>query len=118
MKPVRISAMNRRAFIGSLVGGVATATAVRTWPFRVFSFPSKIVIPSHRFSFLEMFALNGPEMAEFLPAEFDMDLDTFMRLQRPWPWAKPLAVSKSMSDRDSGPLLNWSPQFRIEMRLG
>ena len=34
--------MNRRAFIGSLVGGVATAAAVRTWPFRVYSFPTEI----------------------------------------------------------------------------
>ena len=34
--------MDRRAFIGSLVGGVATAAAVRTWPFRVYSFPTEI----------------------------------------------------------------------------
>ena len=33
--------MNRRAFLGSLVGGVAAAAAVRTWPFRVFSFPAE-----------------------------------------------------------------------------
>lgn len=78
--------MNRREFLSTLVGGVFVNAAVRTWPFRVFSFPSKIVIPSHRFSFFEMFALNGPEMTEFLPSEFDMDLDTFMRLERPWPW--------------------------------
>jgi hypothetical protein len=36
--------MNRRALIGSLVGGVATATAVCTWPFRVCSFPSELRI--------------------------------------------------------------------------
>ena len=34
--------MDRRAFIGSLVGGVATGAAVRTWPFRVYSFPSDV----------------------------------------------------------------------------
>ena len=37
--------MNRRGFLRALVGGVATATAVRTFPFRVFSFPSEIVTP-------------------------------------------------------------------------
>src|SRR5271154_4415017 len=34
--------MDRRAFLGRIVGGVATAAAVRTWPFRVFSFPSEV----------------------------------------------------------------------------
>lgn len=34
--------MNRRGFIGALVGGVAIAQAVRSWPFRVFSFPSEL----------------------------------------------------------------------------
>ena len=82
--------MDRREFFRTLVGGVSVIAAVRTWPFRVFSFPSKIVIPSHRFSFFEMFALNGPEMSEFLPSDFDMDLDTFIRSQRPWLWEKPI----------------------------
>jgi len=36
--------MNRRSFLGTLVGGVATAAAVRTWPFRVYSFPSAITM--------------------------------------------------------------------------
>jgi hypothetical protein len=35
--------MNRRSFLRSLVGGVAAAAAVRTFPFRVFSFPSEVV---------------------------------------------------------------------------
>lgn len=38
--------MDRRNFLRTLVGGVAGAAAVRTWPFRVYSFPSKIVIPN------------------------------------------------------------------------
>jgi hypothetical protein len=33
--------MDRRNFLKMLVGGVATAAAVRTFPFRVFSLPSK-----------------------------------------------------------------------------
>ena len=32
--------MNRRGFLGTLFGGVAASAAVRTWPFRVYSFPS------------------------------------------------------------------------------
>jgi hypothetical protein len=31
--------MNRRQFLRSMIGGVATAAAVRAFPFRVFSFP-------------------------------------------------------------------------------
>lgn len=34
--------MNRRDFLGVIVGGVAVSTAVRTWPFRVYSFPSDV----------------------------------------------------------------------------
>lgn len=38
--------MNRRNFLTTLVGGVAVAAAVRTWPFRVYSFPTDIkVVP-------------------------------------------------------------------------
>ena len=33
--------MNRRNFLGLMVGGVAAAAAVRTFPFRVFSFPNE-----------------------------------------------------------------------------
>ena len=40
--------ISRRAFLGTLVGGIATAVAVRTFPFRVFSFPSEITF--ERFS--------------------------------------------------------------------
>jgi len=34
--------MDRRSFLCSMIGGVATAAAVRTWPFRVYSFPSEL----------------------------------------------------------------------------
>lgn len=37
--------MNRRNFFRSMIGGVAAAAAVRMFPFRVFSFPSEIVVP-------------------------------------------------------------------------
>jgi hypothetical protein len=39
-----MSAINRRGFIGTMVGGVAASAAVRTWPFRVYSFPTDIQI--------------------------------------------------------------------------
>jgi hypothetical protein len=38
--PCRV--MDRRSFFCSMIGGVATAAAVRTWPFRVYSFPSEL----------------------------------------------------------------------------
>ena len=103
--------MNRREFLSVLVGGVSVTAAVRTWPFRVFSFPSTIVIPTHRFRFFEAFALNGPEMSEFLPLAFDMDLDTYVRSQRPWPWAKPLAVRVS-----AYPLRDHLPLYVIQSK--
>jgi hypothetical protein len=34
--------MNRRNFLSTLIGGVAATVAVRTFPFRVFSFPKEI----------------------------------------------------------------------------
>lgn len=37
--------MNRRSFFNKIVGGVAATAAARTWPFRVFSFPTQIVQP-------------------------------------------------------------------------
>jgi hypothetical protein len=38
--------MDRRKFFGLMVGGLATAAAARTFPFRVFSFPKEISRPS------------------------------------------------------------------------
>lgn len=35
--------MDRRKFLSTLIGGVAATAAVRTFPFRVFSFPEEIV---------------------------------------------------------------------------
>jgi hypothetical protein len=38
--------MNRRKFLGLSIGGIAATAAVRTWPFRVYSFPKEIVLPA------------------------------------------------------------------------
>lgn len=37
--------MDRRGFLQKLVGGVVAGAAIRTWPFRVYSFPTEIVQP-------------------------------------------------------------------------
>jgi hypothetical protein len=39
--------MDRRGFLKNLIGGVAAAAAVRTFPFRVFSFPKEIKLPDY-----------------------------------------------------------------------
>jgi hypothetical protein len=36
----------RRDFLSTFIGGIASTAAVRTWPFRVYSFPTDIVIAS------------------------------------------------------------------------
>lgn len=38
--------MQRRSFFRMVIGGVAMSAAVRTWPFRVFSFPKRITVSS------------------------------------------------------------------------
>jgi len=38
--------MDRRNFIRMLAQGVAATTAVRTFPFRVYSFPAEVVAPN------------------------------------------------------------------------
>jgi hypothetical protein len=37
--------MNRRKFLSTLIGGVVASAAVRTLPFRVYSFPSELAQP-------------------------------------------------------------------------
>lgn len=46
--------MNRRNFIQTLVGGLTTAAAVRTFPFRVFSFPQRVWLETREFDPLEI----------------------------------------------------------------
>lgn len=48
--------MDRRSFIRGLIGGVAAAAAVRTFPFRVFSFPTAPIVAAPR----DYFAIDWP----------------------------------------------------------
>lgn len=60
--------MNRRNFLRSLVGGVATAAAVRSWPFRVYSFPTAPAIEFDKRIF--WFGCDPPaELAFYLNAD-------------------------------------------------
>jgi hypothetical protein len=45
--------MNRRELLGSLVGGIVLSVAVRTFPFRVFSFPENPHIPKNFYQMQE-----------------------------------------------------------------
>jgi hypothetical protein len=40
--------MNRRNFLRLIVGGIAAGAAARTFPFRVYSFPVEIHVPTAR----------------------------------------------------------------------
>jgi hypothetical protein len=74
--------MNRRAFLRSLVGGIAAgaaaASAVRTYPFRVFSFPREIVVPEYHLVFdctpllpsLELLQDSAFDLEAYLSKEF------------------------------------------------
>lgn len=62
--------MNRRAFFGRMAGGIAVGAAVRTWPYRVFSFPTVLCPDAIReelgrrlvrdLDLLQPIALRGP----------------------------------------------------------
>lgn len=40
--------ISRRNFFRLSIGGVAAAAAVRAWPYRVYSFPREIVVPTRQ----------------------------------------------------------------------
>lgn len=52
---------SRRTFLRDCIGGIIAGTAVRTWPFRVYSFPTDIVIPP-----LSALPLRALPLQEFL----------------------------------------------------
>ena len=57
--------MDRRSFFKSMVGGVAVAAAVRTWPYRVFSFPTEIIpatLPATSIRFIKAYDVMQDKM--------------------------------------------------------
>jgi hypothetical protein len=78
-------ATNRRNFLGMMVGGVAAAAAVRTFPFRVFSFPKEVQIPKvdSRTVFCVMNPVNL-DVRGYLPhlPWYDDPTGTFYGIQR------------------------------------
>ena len=64
--------MNRRNFLHSMIGGVAATAAVRTWPFRVYSFPSVITVPENLLARpADYYILHYPAMQDIQVASFD-----------------------------------------------
>lgn len=70
--------MNRRSFLGQLIGGVAASAAVRTWPFKVYSFPDKIEISYPDTLFGKLNRLFNQEEAEIFGLKF-VNLETFSK---------------------------------------
>ena len=79
--------MNRRGFLGTLVGGVIASAAVRTWPFRVFSFPTEIVV-ANTFYDGPVFALQVETVRKEIPTIYESEC-TFMGLLH----KRPMTVS-------------------------
>jgi hypothetical protein len=77
--------MDRRKFLGMMVGGVAAAAAVRTFPFRVFSFPKEITAEFYSVGGQNFFPVysrsNGglpDRYISFVPwREFDVNVQSF-----------------------------------------
>jgi hypothetical protein len=78
--------MNRRSFLGLLTGGLAASAAVRSFPFRVFSFPKEIKPVYDLIGSPECIALELEKLRASIPAYLQQD-DTFLkRLSIPrWP---------------------------------
>lgn len=83
--------MDRRNFFRSMIGGVAAAAAVRTWPFRVYSFPTEIQIDenfpeSYTARLASVEALELENVREQLPyimgVSYQQGLTTWRNLNR------------------------------------
>jgi hypothetical protein len=83
--------MNRRGFLGFLSGGIVASAAVRTFPFRVFSFPSTITIPQFDFAHwasieslrVAMNKLSYSATWNYKEFEKPFPIDATIRIKRP-----------------------------------
>lgn len=99
--------MNRRSFFKSMIGGVATAAAVRTFPFRVFSFPTALSLES----FTEMYV--NPAMAMIFADEWgeapdSMKIGQAITIRRPQRFA--INPSRMLVDREALTVESWDAQ--------
>jgi hypothetical protein len=77
--------MNRRNFLSLMVGGVAAAAAVRSFPFQVFSFPKEIVVPER----LSLYGLPYWETAPYTGAMYAIAREGVFEFDGPQPgWKK------------------------------
>jgi hypothetical protein len=72
--------VDRRNFMRSLIGGVAATAAVRTWPFRVFSFAPEVKVFTLEYlnqamGRIDMLDLSRWGRFEFEPLTFYMNAD-------------------------------------------
>jgi len=69
--------MDRRGFLGMMIGGIATAAAVRTFPFRVFSFPKEISLPPCGILTREIVSLQLEAMRDRMPNLIERDAELY-----------------------------------------
>ena len=68
-----MSELSRRGFLG-LIGGVAAGAAVRSWPFRVFSFPTEVSKPWARVVEPHVYGLSPVESAALTIEQVERNL--------------------------------------------
>lgn len=98
--------MNRRSFFKSMVGGVATAAAVRTFPFRVFSFPSQPRLSSYPSDWREW----GVHANKLFNDDFEQDfpIGSTVRIRIPQRFA--INPSHMLVDREALTVESWDAQ--------
>lgn len=111
--------LDRRNFIQQMIGGIAGTAAVRTWPFRVYSFPTNIVLASSLpagFVTLELlqeaFAIKGPLHGGFLGHTNEFDGSFRHRgNQKLMPWQEGYVSRRTWVDElpDVKPPADWKP---------
>jgi len=82
--------VNRRRFIGTLIGGVTASAAVRTFPFRVFSFPAEIKLAGTCWYNVDSFMIPGHSNVEaLLAAEIRREFGEWPNIHSYGSYAKP-----------------------------
>jgi len=93
--------VDRRSFFHSMVGGAATAAAVRTWPFRVYSFPTELRL-------LSIEELKRIYVERAMASIFDEARENF--------WLPSWWVQSSIAPRFTASSTLYRPQFSTGLR--